>query len=335
MRACLTPLFLWLVTGCMLTQGEPTLKAELERARAAGAFAVVEASPTRAIIAARGRQIVVSPSEGSCINEDAIDLSASSAFLLLTDCTLELGAKNGQAVRSRSGERLHMADGFPGLVTVSVAGEARGTLQSLEAFLVSPGGRDRLARGARGTPVEVVEMRELGDGLFVHARALDDSLPILSRDFWRAFVEVNGRLIVVTVSGFRANTIASDEMLAHVLKQIDALERGNRGTNALTPTPPPVAGLGTVRAVTAAEPQEATPTVGSAAASNGSPGPKTARPPSRPAGTAPVADTSLTVRSPGPNDPLPTPRPGRRAGGTSGGAAPVAVPAARPRRSGG
>ncbi|MEM6677214.1 MAG: hypothetical protein AAF675_05000 [Pseudomonadota bacterium] len=212
------------LTGCMITPGAPTLDAELERLRSKGDFALVSSSPLEAVIAARGREVVVSPGEGSCIHEEAIDLGESSAFLLFTDCHIALGPSKG--VPSANGQRLHLSPAFPGLVTVSVASERRGLIRDLEAFLQSADGRAQLARDAGGA-VEILEMREVDDALYVHARTLNDDMPLLSADFWRAFAEINDRLVLVTVSGFRANAPGSEVMFEELARQVTALRAGN------------------------------------------------------------------------------------------------------------
>lgn len=247
--AALLPIFA-LVSGCMITPGASTLRGELDRLGRASDFAIVTASPQEAVIEARGRSVVVTPGPGSCINPDTIDLGAGSAFMLLTDCAVELGASAGKASATRAGERLHLDHGFPGLVTVSVSGAERGTLESLERFIASDAGKARLARGSDGTAVEIAEMREVGDALFVLARALDDSVPLLTREFWRAFIELNDRLVLVTVSAFQANEIDKEAMFRQALEQVQAMRQGNDGMLALSPSGARTAEFAEVRSIT-------------------------------------------------------------------------------------
>ncbi|MEL6768388.1 MAG: hypothetical protein AAFP17_14495 [Pseudomonadota bacterium] len=243
-----------LLSGCMVSPGAPTLEAELTRVRDGAAFRVISVSPQEAVIDARGRPVVVSPGPGSCINPDTLDLADNAAFMLLTDCALELGASNGQASATRAGERLHLDRGFPGLVTVSVSGDARGTLESLERFVASDAGKVRLARGSDGGGVEIAEMREIDDALFVLARSIEQTVPILSNEFWRAFVEVNERLVLVTVSAFQANELEKEAMFTEALGQVEALRAGNNGVLALAPSLPRTADITPVRAISRTEP---------------------------------------------------------------------------------
>ncbi|MEM9762627.1 MAG: hypothetical protein AAF968_08980 [Pseudomonadota bacterium] len=238
-----------LLSGCMVSPGAPTLDAELTRIRDGAAFRGVSVSPLEAVIDARGRPVVVSPGKGSCINPDTLDLADNSAFMLLSDCAVELGATNGQASDTRAGKRLHLDHGFPGLITVSVSGDGRGTLESLERFVASDAGRVQLARGSDGAGVEIAEMREIDDALFVLARSVDQPVPLLSNEFWRAFVEVNERLVLVTVSAFQANELEKEAMFAEALGQVEALRAGNDGILALAPSLSRTADVTPVRAI--------------------------------------------------------------------------------------
>ncbi|MEO1456566.1 MAG: hypothetical protein AAFV49_03225 [Pseudomonadota bacterium] len=217
-------------SGCMLEVGESGLEAELARSHARDGFHLVSASPHRAVIAARGREVVIRPGNGSCIARNAIDLSERSAFLLMTDCALELDETPDATVEAGTDgapRRLHLKRSFPGLITVSVSGEGRSRLDRLSRFLETPEGRAQLGRGAAVEEVEILELRERDGVLLVLARDLDEAaLPLLSRAFWRGFAEVNGRLVVVTVSGFRANAIGTEAMLAELVAQVDALSAG-------------------------------------------------------------------------------------------------------------
>ncbi|MEO1724938.1 MAG: hypothetical protein AAFR84_21380 [Pseudomonadota bacterium] len=225
-----------LLTGCIITPGASTLDGELSRLRGGSGFAVVAVSPQEAVIDARGRTVVVNPGPGACINPDTLDLAENAAFMLLTDCAVELGATTGTASATPAGERLHLEHGFPGLTTVSVSGDPRGTLESLERFIASDAGKVRLARGSDGAGVEVKEMREIGDALFVLARSLEPTMPLLSDEFWRAFIELNDRLVLVTVSAFQANALGKEEMFDEALAHVQALQAGNNGVLALAPS---------------------------------------------------------------------------------------------------
>ncbi|MGF1552036.1 MAG: hypothetical protein ACFBWO_05960 [Paracoccaceae bacterium] len=210
--------------------------AELDRVKAAeaGVFRLRSASPRRAVIEAAGRAVTVVPAPETCLAEDAIDLSERSAFLLITDCAMVQDAP--QAAGAGEG-RLARAPSFPGLVTLSLAAEPRGAIADLLAFLETEAGRALLARAEDAAPVAIRETREIGGALYVHARQEDEAAsPLLSRDFWRAFVDIGGRMGVVTVSGFGAGDIGHDTMFGEAHRQVVALTTAGQGASLTAKT---------------------------------------------------------------------------------------------------
>lgn len=207
--------------ACQLSKGLSGFDAEIARQRA-GDFEVVSVEDGRAVIKAKGRMVELTPAPGACIATDAIDLSERSAFMLLTDC-----AVTAPVVTAEATGRLHMAGAFPGLVTLSLAGEPRVDIDRLVAFLDTPRGQRQLARGQGERQVVMEEMRVIDDVVFVHARNRDEeAAPLLSRDFWRGFMDLNGRMGVVTVSGFQAAAMPSEAMFAEIQRQVNALTGG-------------------------------------------------------------------------------------------------------------
>jgi hypothetical protein len=223
------------LAGCQArtTAGESGRDAELARVAAAGTFRLVSVEPRRAVVDAAGQRVAVVPAANTCIAEDAIDLSERSAFLLLADCAAMRAASTASGV-------LDVAPGFPGLVTLSIAGAPRGGIGALLDFLRTPEGRAQLARSDDASAVLLEETREIGDVLYVHARQADEAvLPLLSRDFWRAFVDLDGRMGVITVSGFGARDPGAEAMFGEAHRQVTALATAGQGA-ALTAKSVPV-----------------------------------------------------------------------------------------------
>ena len=52
-------------------------------------------------------------------------------------------------------------------------------------------------------------------------------VPLLSNRFWRSFTELNERMTVVTISGFRDSPLGQDEMLDYLISQVDKLAQEN------------------------------------------------------------------------------------------------------------
>jgi hypothetical protein len=219
-----------LFAGCEPGQfGLSARNAEWQRL---GEFAVVSASPERAVVSARGQPVAVEPPPGFCLAEESIETSDRSAVVLIGDCVLEGGA----GVMPGADGALNLPMAMPGIITVSISGDpgfaARGAsasdLSELEGYLATPEGRALLGRGGDGSEVSVVETRRDGRILYVlvEDRAAQP-VPLLAPRFWRAFIELNDRLAVVTVSGFRDVPMDEAEMLRHLGDQVRQLQVAN------------------------------------------------------------------------------------------------------------
>ncbi|MCL5775396.1 hypothetical protein M1105_00090 [Limibaculum sp. FT325] len=221
------------LSGC-LQAGESLVSDELERVRAIRDFGVVASAPERVVFAARGRRIVVEPAPGSCIARDSIEVSRSLAFLVVSDCVIEQAA----ALTPDDADAVEIAlpASFPGVITVSISGApmddteggGEAAAEKLRAFLESPEGRGQLGRSADPTMIEVAESRVVGDTLYVLVKDRSgDASPLLAPEFWRAFVELNGRMTLVTISGFSDRPMSSEAMLRRLASQVSALRAAN------------------------------------------------------------------------------------------------------------
>jgi hypothetical protein len=227
-RAALGLSLVLVLAGCELT--EPGLSErddELARRAGTDAFAVVETGEERAVFAAAGSRIVIEPPEGYCLDEDSVAVSQRSAFVLVADCM-----QAQEAALANGADRLPRA--FPGILTVTVSGEeafgsGRAALASFERLLGTEAGAGLLGRGNDGGPGRVVAMNRVDGALYVLVEevASEGGGSLLAPRFWRAFTEINGRLVLVTVSGFSDRPMAEEEMLAFLAAQMAGLRRAN------------------------------------------------------------------------------------------------------------
>ena len=228
---------LWLVpvllaalvsAGCE-SAGFSTREAEIARQQGERGFAVLERSERRALFAANGREVAVEPPEGYCLDEESIAVTRRSAFVLVADCMQE---QQEALANGESESRLPRA--FPGILTVAVSGEAAfaqepGALPAFETLLGTRAGGRLLGRGDRSAPGEIIAMRRLDGVLYVliEEQTAEGSGSILSPRFWRAFTDVNGRMVLVTVSGFNDRPLGEGEMLAFLAAQMAELREAN------------------------------------------------------------------------------------------------------------
>jgi hypothetical protein len=196
------------------------------------------ASPSRARLDVAGRAVTIVPPAGFCIDPESVTSGAEGAFVLMSDCGL-LGGTAG-------GERPPVGAAMTASVsTGGFAGEgdtAAGSLEDLQAFVATREGRTVLGRSGQPERVRIVDTQLAGSVLYV---LVEDrgAQPIagIERQFWRAFLEVNGRLVALSMLGFQGAGPAPQE----ALNQLAALARATQAANPGTARPPTATGTST------------------------------------------------------------------------------------------
>jgi len=226
-----------LLAGCQTTgtTGRSLVAEELARLETNALFRVEEVDPELAYVTADGARVAIRPVEGLCLTSESIELTESGVFAVIADCLTETDPE--RSGRTEKGETVYrLPPPFPGLMTLSVSaepmfdrpGDRDGALDEMERFLASPEGLALLGRNGSPDKVEMVEAKRLGDALYVHVKdGATGGLPLLAPEFWRAFVEVRGRLVLVTVSGFRDRPLDDGVMLAVLAAQVARLREAN------------------------------------------------------------------------------------------------------------
>ena len=204
------------ITGCAsLEVGVSGREAELARQRAAEGVTLIHADERRVVFAAGGRRVAIEPPEGYCLVPDSVAATRRAGFVLVADCM------DGSE---------HPV--FPGILTVSIWSEPgygmEGGIEAFERLLEDDKGRRLLGRGQNRAPGRVTATRRIGDALYVLVEETPDgSNRILLPRFWRAFLEINRRLVLVTVSGFADRPVGEDAMLAFAVAEVARLRRAN------------------------------------------------------------------------------------------------------------
>ena len=231
----------WLLAGALAamalaaceTPGMSGRDAEIARVRAASGFEVIEASAERAVFIARGQRIVVEPPQGYCLDEDSVTVTRKAAFALIAECMrdcqaeLENGAVAGRAVE------IELPRVFPGILTVSVSGEPAyggeaGASDAFEEMLGTAAGLKLLGRGSSPAPGAITATRRIGGALYVLIEEpVEEDASILAPRFWRAFMNINRRLVLVTVSSFSDRPMAEDAMMGFLAQQMTRLRQAN------------------------------------------------------------------------------------------------------------
>lgn len=238
------------LSGCGLEPGESVIDAELARVKAKNGFAVLSANVRKAEIAAQGKRIRIEPAPGLCIAEDSISVARGGAFAMIADCLPEarvqpaVGTPASETTASETATPaapapdLALPPSFAGVVTVSIAGArgfegsstSREWLDGMESFIATPEGLQLIGRGGTPESVQIENVLRIDDALYLlvedHAQ---DGLDLFAPRFWRAFVRLNERMLLVTVNGFAARPVTEDEMMSVLALQMSHLREANGG----------------------------------------------------------------------------------------------------------
>lgn len=207
--------------------------AEIARVRGLNGFAVIESDAKRAVFAVRGRRVVVEPPPGYCLDRDSVNVTQSAAFALIFDCLEDQRDKMSKDGGEGEVVEISLPRTFPGILTVSISGEpAYGReardLDSFEGLIEGEAGLKLLGRGNRQQPGRIIATRRIGGAFYVLIEeARTEVASILAPRFWRAFLDVRQRLVLVTVSSFSDRPIAEDAMLGFLARQIMRLREVN------------------------------------------------------------------------------------------------------------
>ncbi len=152
---------------------------------------------TRVTVNAGGQNVTIAAPAGFCVDQRSTSVTSTGAFVLVGDCAL-LGQPTPGA--KPAPEALTAAVSISGLGT---GGEATQSLANLERYVATPSGRAQLSRGGRAASTRILNTQTQGNVLYV---LVEDKGPQpiagINRRFWRAFLEVNGRLIALSEIGF-------------------------------------------------------------------------------------------------------------------------------------
>jgi len=220
------------LAGCTEV-GESGVDAELTRLQGERGIALISSTPKRVVFMARGQRVVVEPPEGYCLDVDAIEVTRRSAFSLVADCLDDRQVQVAQESGSGQAIAINLPRSFPGIMTVSISGDpALGAdpqaLDAFETLLRTESGGKLLYRGnTNGGAGNIVATRRVGRALFVLIDEAPGATSFVSPRFWRGFIEINERLVLVTVSSFSDRPIAAEGMLAFLASQTAQLRKAN------------------------------------------------------------------------------------------------------------
>ena len=158
-------------------------------------------------IAVAQESVVIAGPPGFCVDLTATRDSKAGAFVLLGSCASI--ANNAKIAAPRT----------PGVLTASVSAESGSRIATsvsrLDAFFKSESGRAALARDGQAESVRILATRKRGDAFYIRARDTSrNAVPGISQEYWRGLFNVEGRIVTVSVVGFKNKPMSQTDGLA-------------------------------------------------------------------------------------------------------------------------
>ena len=171
--------------------------------------------------------VVIASPDGFCIDRATITETASGAFMFLSDCRVI--ASTGNAARVPISSILTASISPTGL-----AGSENGmktALDTLGQFFATPVGVFTLGKSHVSGAVSILQTKQTDTALYllVEDNAFDDDAGVSNR-YWRAFTEVNGRLVALSVTGYTDDDPEEERSLRIIRAFVQAVVDANAAT---------------------------------------------------------------------------------------------------------
>lgn len=157
-----------------------------------------------------GRKIKAAAPDGLCIPIDSIQTFRDSVFMVVDGCQ---GAKSPLA----------------GVVSINITnGPLAADLTSLEAHFRTVSGQVGLGYGGDEEDVSLVDLTRTDDRLYATVIDMSEFGPAFAGDeICRVFMELNGRMVVVSMMSRRAEPKSPQELRADISAIAEALRKAN------------------------------------------------------------------------------------------------------------
>ena len=169
-----------------------------------------------------GGALRVTGPDGYCVDAASSRAGEADGFVLLGSC------------RAISHHPRDPHPDRPMVLTVAAsAGSGGSDLDALEAHLRSTAGRRALSRGGQAGSVTVTRALQQDGVLYLHVR--DNSahpMGAMAQDCWRAFFDLNGVMVSLTVTALASQPVAEEPALALTQQAVMALRAANPASGA-------------------------------------------------------------------------------------------------------
>ncbi len=181
--------------------------------------------PQAVNVTAGDTHIVVAAPPGFCVDRATIEENPGGVFMFLSDCHVPEGGTGARTPITAILTATISPTGLPG-----VEAGLKPALTSLSQFLESPVGLFSMGKSQVEGAVSILEAKQSERALYllIEDTAFNDNAGASNR-FWRAFTEIRGRLVALSVTGYARND--TDE--ARALRIIRAFMQVTIDANAI------------------------------------------------------------------------------------------------------
>jgi hypothetical protein len=205
---------------------------------AACADSIISSNSKAVEISVAGRAVTISAPEGYCVDVQNVQVNQTGGFVVLEDCALMGDDPDATPIENPIGALLSASVSRGPLVDGTRSKEE--AFEDLAAFFRTENGRIAISKSRELDKVSIRRSEIIDDVLYVLVRDRGEKeLPGESSLFWRGFLEVNQRLVTVSLNGFSGAFPGTDRSLKQLQRFARSIIEANP-TNAPAQEPEPV-----------------------------------------------------------------------------------------------
>jgi len=184
-------------------------------------------------VLAKGTDIQIAGPQGYCVDRTASRVSDGSSFVLLGNCAAIAKSSRAPQPRQRA------------VLSASV-GEAQegpalsGQIEQLNSFFYSDQGRALIAKSGNAADVQIQDTFFRNDTFFLRARETEGAAPELGPERWRAVMQLNDRLVSLSVMEAADAPMSADGGLSLISEFARNVRNANQPGTATAVAPTPV-----------------------------------------------------------------------------------------------
>jgi len=182
-------------------------------------------APHISTIDVAGRSLIIDGPQGFCVDRQNSQTGGDTAFVLLGNCAVVSPHTRAETpeIKALLTASVSNTDQTGGLV-------ARSSVD-MDRFFRSETGRTALSRVSDPGTVSVLDTFQQNNTFYVRARDTSPGIvPDAADDYWRAYFDLDGQLVSVSVIGFQADPLTPEKGLSTAQEFAGLIKQRNGGS---------------------------------------------------------------------------------------------------------